>query len=210
MPARLATKVEGLQGPILVLGASGFIGANLLRSMLLTRSDVYGTSSTLSAWRLEGVPPANIITGDLLVEFNLARVLDAVKPRTVFDCIAYGAYSFETDVSLIYKTNVSFTAALLEELLRRGIYRYIHAGTSSEYGDQASAPLETAALTPNSHYSVSKVAAAGLIHYAGKRLEIPCANLRLYSVYGPYEDSARLIPTVIARGLQGTYPDFVD
>ncbi len=47
------------------------------------------------------------------------------------------------------------------------------------------APLEDAALAPNSHYAVSKVAAANLIYFYGKKLGLPCVNLRLYSVYGP-------------------------
>ena len=53
---------------------------------------------------------------------------------------------------------------------------------------------------------MSKVAAANLIYYYGKRKRFPCANLRLYSVFGPLEDSSRLIPNVIRHGLEGTIP----
>ena len=38
---------------------------------------------------------------------------------------------------------------------------------------------------------------------------MPCANLRLYSVYGPLEDSSRLIPNLIRCGSEGGYPEFV-
>ena len=51
-----STSIRQLQGPILVLGASGFIGANLLRMLLEHREDVYGTATRLPAWRLEGLP----------------------------------------------------------------------------------------------------------------------------------------------------------
>src|SRR6266853_6524172 len=165
----LRNKALHLQGPILVLGASGFIGANLLRLLLQHRNDVFGTSSDASAWRLDGVPSENKIPGDLLIDQGLTALLDFVRPRTVFNCIAYGAYSFQTDVSLIYRTNVDLTARLVEELQKRGVHRYIHAGSSSEYGDDASGPAEEVPLHPNSHYSVSKGAAAGLIYYAGKK-----------------------------------------
>jgi len=203
-------KILSLQGPILVLGASGFIGANLLRHVLRHRSDVYGTSSNAFAWRLEGVPTENVIAGDLLIEQSLAALLDTVRPRTVFNCLAYGAYSFQTDASLIYRTNVDLTARLVEELQKRGVQRYVHAGSSSEYGDNASGPAEDVALHPNSHYSVSKGAAAGLLYYAGKKRGFPGVNLRLYSIYGPYEDSSRLIPTAVLNGLKGEYSQFVD
>ena len=204
------SKVLQLQGPVLVLGASGFIGANLLRLMLRHRPDVFGTSSNASAWRLEGVPAENVVPGDLLIEQSLAALLDTVRPRTVFNCLAYGAYSFQTDASLIYRTNVDLTARLVEELQRRGVHRYIHAGSSSEYGDDASGPDEDAALHPNSHYSVSKGAAAGLLYYAGKKQGFPGANLRLYAIYGPYEDSSRLVPVAVLNGLKGEHSQFVD
>ena len=42
---------------------------------------------------------------DLLIESNLEALLDLIRPRTVLDCVAYGAYSFETDSQLIYRTN---------------------------------------------------------------------------------------------------------
>ena len=86
----------------------------------------------------------------------------------------------------------------------------MHAGSSSEYGDNAAGPREHDPTAPNSDYAVSKVAAANLIYYYGKRKHFPCANLRLYSVFGPLEDSSRLIPNLIRRGLEGNYPDFVN
>lgn len=206
----LAQKIKHLQGPILVLGGSGFVGASLTHTLLGEREDVCATATRLPAWRLEGVPLANVRQADLLVESNLDRLLDEVRPRTVFDCIAYGAYSFETDPQLIYQTNFLFTARLLARLESRNVASYVHAGSSSEYGDNATAPFEDAALAPNSEYAVSKAACASLIHFFGKRKGLPCANLRLYSVFGPLEDSSRLIPQVVALGLEGRYPPLVD
>jgi dolichol-phosphate mannosyltransferase len=206
----MKNRILQLQGPILVLGASGFVGANLFRMICKYRNDVFGTSSHDNPWRLIGIPNNQIIVTDLLVEINLSSLLTQVNPRTVFNCIAYGAYSFEKDSALIYKTNLNLTSRLLEELQSRSVAMYIHAGSSSEYGDNAAAPDEDTQLTPNSHYAVSKAAVSGLIRYYGKKLCFPCANLRLYSVYGPYEDASRLIPAIIAKGIEGTFPPFVE
>ena len=207
---RIKDKIENLQGPIVVLGASGFVGANLFRSLLARREDVYGTASRLPAWRLQDVDRKNVLVTDLLVDSNLDAMLEHVKPRTIFDCVAYGAYSFETEAPLIYQTNFSLAYRLLSRLEHRTISGYIHAGSSSEYGDNAAGPAETAPTSPNSHYAVSKVAAANLIHFYGKKRGLPCANLRLYSVYGPMEDSSRLIPNIVRFGVQRQYPDLVD
>jgi dolichol-phosphate mannosyltransferase len=210
MIGALEEKAKRLQGPILVLGASGFIGANLLRIILRSRDDVYGVAARVPAWRLEGISRENVRVTDLLVESNLDHLLDSVKPRSIFDCVAYGAYSFETDSQLIYRTNFTLATGMLERLAPRKISAYIHAGSSSEYGDNAAGPMEQAFTAPNSHYAVSKVAAANLIHFYGKKLGLPCANLRLYSVYGPMEDSSRLIPMLVRRGVERHYPDFVN
>ena len=197
----LSDKIARLQGPILVLGASGFVGANLFTTLLASRTDVYGTTSRTPAWRLADRPEAHVRVVDLLIDSNLDSLLDQIKPRTVFNCVAYGAYSFETDRSLIYRTNFEFLTRLLPRLHARSIAMFVQAGSSSEYGDNAAGPAEDAPLAPNSDYAVSKAATASLLHYYGKRNQFPCANLRLYSVYGPLEDSARLIPNLIRRRL---------
>lgn len=202
-------EIKQLEGPILVLGASGFVGANLFRTLLAVRTDVHGTASRLPAWRLDSVPVDRVHEVDLLIDSNLDALLDRVQPKTIFNCVAFGAYSFETDEQLIYQTNFNFTARLLERLRARSISRYVHAGSSSEYGDNCSGPDERAHLEPNSHYAVSKAAAAQLIHYYGRRLGLPCVNLRLYSVYGPLEDSSRLIPNLVRHGLVHELPEFV-
>ena len=86
------------------------------------------------------------------------------------------------------------------------IAAYVHAGTSSEYGLNSNRPSEDSVLRPNSHYAVSKAAAASLISYYGVVERMPVVNLRLYSAYGPWEDSSRLIPQVCLRSLEGSLP----
>lgn len=205
----IAQKIKQLQGPILVLGGSGFIGANLVRKLLLHRDDVYGTTSTFDAWRLEDLPERNKVVVDLLVDADLEKLFADISPRTVFNCVSYGGYSFESDFRLIYRTNFNLTTRLLHVMAERTISCYVHSGSSSEYGDNCTAPEETALTAPNSDYAVSKVACADLLHYFGRKKGFPCANLRLYSVYGPLEDSSRLIPNLIRSGVNGGYPDFV-
>src|SRR5262245_54484869 len=77
----LAEKIRHLQGPILVLGASGFVGANLMRSVFAVRNDVYGTTTRKPAWRLEDLPDRHVQTTDLLIDSNLDALLDETRPR---------------------------------------------------------------------------------------------------------------------------------
>lgn len=206
---QLTDEIKKIPGPILILGASGFIGANLLRMTALIRQDVYGTSTKITAWRLESRPKNQITCVDLRTRHQIQTLLDNIKPNIVFDCIAYGAYSFEESLEKIYHTNILNKAILLDELIKRNIC-YIHAGSSSEYGENSSAPHENNMLTPNSHYAVTKSAVSNLIYFAGKHHGLRCANLRLYSVYGPLEDAARLIPQLIINSFAGKLPPLVD
>ena len=202
--------VRALRGPILVLGAGGFVGANLLRRLLKYREDVFGVVRTLPAWRLDGIDRRHILEADLIDLAATRNLVANVRPSTIFDCIAYGAYSFETDQELIYRTNFVALVQLMELLADTGFTAFVHAGSSSEYGTNSAGPLEEASLQPNSHYAVSKAAASNYISYVGNIRRLPVLNLRLYSVYGPLEDLSRLIPNLVAKGLKGAFPPLVD
>jgi dolichol-phosphate mannosyltransferase len=202
--------VDPLQGPILVLGAGGFVGANLLRRLLSHRSDVFGVVRGLPAWRLDGIDRRHVLEIDLTDLAATRNMVETLVPGTIFDTVAYGAYSFETDHALIYRTNFLALVQLVELLAERKFAAFVHAGSSSEYGLKCAGPDETESLLPNSHYSVSKAAASEFISYAGRVRRLPIVNLRLYSVYGPYEDTSRLFPNLIAKALDGRFPPFVN
>lgn len=204
----LDNKIKSLSGPILIIGASGFIGANLLRRCLQSREDVTGTVFSGDSWRLNEIPAANIAFLNLQDPVSVLSVFHRVRPKTVFDCSSFGAYSFEQDFERIHSTNYLSFIRVMEEIAELGLSAYIHAGSSSEYGLHASAPVETDALLPNSHYAVSKAATSHAITYYGKVRGVPVVNLRLYSVYGPYEDSSRLIPVLCEQSMRGKLPMF--
>lgn len=201
--------ISALQAPILVTGASGFIGANLFKILLARRKDVFGLVQREKGWRLAEIADQHIIAVDLLDPAAIRSLVGSLAPKTVLDCVSYGAYSFEADASLIYRTNFQSLVEFVTQLSDSKISAYVHAGSSSEYGTNCAAPIEDAACEPNSHYAVSKVAAADYLRYMGKSCGFPAVNLRLYSIFGPLEDSSRLIPNVVHAALHGTLPPFV-
>lgn len=202
--------VRVLRGPIVVTGGSGFIGANLFKRLAAERGDVFAVEHSAKSWRLAGVSDERILSVDLTDETATKNLIDEIAPQTIFDCVSYGAYAFETDVDRIYRTNFIALTTITRLLGRKPVAAYVHAGTSSEYGTNSAAPAESTALEPNSYYAVSKAAAANHLRYIGKHEGFPCVNLRLYSVYGPLEDTSRLIPRVLRRAISGAYPDLVN
>jgi dolichol-phosphate mannosyltransferase len=206
----MTQKIKDLKGPILIIGASGFIGSNILRKVLAEREDVFGTSFSGSGWRLDDIPTSSIIHTNILFEDSIQDTLKKVCPKTIFDCSSFGAYSFESDFRLIHMTNYTSLINMLEIISTLDIHSYIHAGTSSEYGLNSSEPSENENLIPNSHYSISKAAASGVIQYYGKIKNVPILNLRIYSAYGPYEDSSRLIPHLCLEAGKKRLPLFAN
>lgn len=207
---RIREEVKKLQGPIVVFGAGGFIGANLVRTLLQYRDDVYAvTSKPFIPWRLDDVPPQHILHCNITRKAQVEQIFTTHKFKTIFDLAAYGAYSKQDNTELIYQTNFMGLLHLLEIASAYSIRAFIHAGSSSEYGLNASAPKEEAPLAPNSHYAVTKASAAHMIKYYGTLREMPVANLRYYSIFGPYEEPDRLIPRLIENGMKGGYPPLV-
>ncbi|HUZ50374.1 MAG TPA: NAD-dependent epimerase/dehydratase family protein [Candidatus Dormibacteraeota bacterium] len=202
--------IRALRGPILVTGGSGFIGANLFKTIAAHRKDVFAVEQRAKSWRLADVNDEHVFTVDLTDKAATKNLVESTGVQTVFDCVAYGAYSFEQDVDKIYRTNFSALVNITEMLARVPFAAYVHAGTSSEYGTNCTAPPESGPFEPNSYYAVSKLAAANHLHFLGKQKAFPCLNLRLYSVYGPLEDTSRLIPQLLRSALKGQYPTLVD
>lgn len=204
-------EVISLKGPILVFGSTGFIGSNLFQLIFRYRKDCYAvTHNPATAWRLKlmEIPKENIIHCDITYKRSVEKLMTSIRPKTIFNLSAYGAYSKQDKTQLIYETNILGTVNILEEC--RELEAYIHAGSSSEYGLNSESPDEESALQPNSHYSVSKISTAYLINYYAKFKNIPALNLRLYSIYGPWEEPDRLIPRLIECGREGGYPPLVN
>ena len=208
--AELDGYIRALRGPILVLGASGFVGANLFNTISALRSDVFAVVRLQKNWRLSGVKDERVIAVDFNDYAAAKNLVRSIEPQTIFDCMAYGAYSFEEDANLIYQTNFQSIVNLTGILAQQAFTAYVHAGSSSEYGSNCAAPSEESVCEANSPYAVSKVAVAAYLRYMGKHRSFPCVNLRLYSVYGPLEDTSRLIPTLLRQALAKKLPPFVD
>jgi dolichol-phosphate mannosyltransferase len=79
-----------------------------------------------------------------------------------------------------------------------------------EYGFKDHAPSETEPVDPRTDYAVTKAWATMLCRQVALARTLPIATLRLYSVYGPWEDPRRLIPTLIRCGREGRLPPLVD
>lgn len=205
--------VKKIKGPIFIFGAGGFIGVNILKTLLTYRKDVYGLSKdSKKNWRFVHayIPKSQLLVCDITSQNDLDSIFSRYQPKTIFNLAAYGAYSKQGDAEMIYQTNFNANNTIVETAKEYGFSAYIYSGSSSEYGLNCQGPKESDELIPNSYYAVSKVATYYALKYYGKVERLPVVHFRLYSVYGPWEEPDRLIPVLVQKARQGQYPKFVN
>src|SRR5205807_2658423 len=138
----------------------------------------------------------------------IEREVHRLRPEVIFHLAAHGAYSWQRDLDAMLSVNVRATEALLVAARAVGA-RLVSAGSSSEYGHRDDAPSELDRLEPNSHYAVTKSAATHLCRLAAKTHGQHAITLRLYSIYGPWEEPRRLMPTLVRYALDRRLPPLV-
>jgi dolichol-phosphate mannosyltransferase len=196
---------------VLLSGATGFVGANLARHLLHQGHTVHLlVRPGAPSWRLAGISAeVRQHEANLTDAATLERIAAATRPEWVFHLAAFGAYSWQTDTHQMVQTNLTGTINLLQACRRVGFAAFVNSGSSSEYGFVEHAPAETQRLEPNSHYAITKAAATLFCRHTAQQHGLHIPTLRLYSVYGPYEEPRRLIPSLILHGLRGELPPLV-
>jgi dolichol-phosphate mannosyltransferase len=192
----------------LLTGGTGFVGANLVRRLLADGHDVHLlVRPGYNPWRIDEVRgDVRLHLGRLDDAGAVGRVVTTARPDWVFHLAAHGAYSWQTGAANIVRTNYQSTVTLVEACRKHGVAAFVNTGSSSEYGFQDHAPAEHELPDPNSHYAATKVAATTYCRFMARKFGLRIPTLRLYSAYGPYEEPARLLPTLIVNGLRGTLP----
>lgn len=193
-------------------GATGFVGANLARRLLRDGHEVHLlVRPGYNPWRIEEIRGQVCFHEvDFCDATGLTRTLGAINPDWIFHLAAHGAYSWEKDAAQIVQTNVTGTANMVEASLKVGFEAFVNTGSSSEYGFKDHAPSEDENPEPNSHYAVAKASATLYCRFSAIQHQVRMPTLRLYSVYGPYENPGRLIPAIMTNGLQGQLPPLVN
>ena len=190
---------------VFVTGGSGFVGACLVRALLDRGHEVHALLRPNSRpWRLAGLAgQLTVHRADLADAKGVAAALRAARPAAVFHLATHGAYEAQADARTILTTNVLGTLNLLEASAAAGVSAFAATGSSSEYGFKDEPMRETDRLEPNSVYAIGKAAASHLCALWARKWPMGVAVFRLFSVYGPWEEPTRLVPTLIRRARAG-------
>jgi len=183
----------------LVTGASGFIGSMLVRRLVNEHNKVHLILRSQSKpWRIDKLlDKVKIHISDLSQVSDLISIMKEVKPNIIYHLATNGAYSYQKDADQIIKTNIVGTWNLLQACNSIGYDLFVNTGSSSEYGFKQYAMRETDLLEPASYYAVTKCSQTLLCSHIAREEKRPIVTMRPFSVYGPYEEPKRFIPTLM-------------
>lgn len=188
---------------ILVTGAAGFIGSQVVRGLLRSGHEV-------TALVRPATPPDRLdeVAGRLsfirasLEDDGLATALRLAQPER---CIHLAWYA-EPGKYLDAPENIGCLSAslrLLETLAGCGCRHVVMAGTCAEYDSDLGYLREDGPIRPRTLYAATKLALNLVAGVRAAQLGIGLAWARLFYLYGPDEDPRRLVPALITTLLDG-------
>lgn len=180
---------------ILVTGASGRVGANVVRRLVASGADVVAMvmPADPQAIKLESLTGAHIVEADLGDQAGIDAACHGIT-----HVIHLGAQLVRetTAVERFYDINAFGTLRLLEALLRAngGVERFVLASTDGTYrpGAPPAVPLtEDAPQEPADYYGTSKLLGEVILTNHAAQFDIPYSIVRFATVVSPDEASDR-------------------
>ena len=198
---------------ILVTGAAGFIGSNLVEALVAQGDDVIGVDNFI-AGRRENVAQfagrIEFVEGDVRdldtcrrvcagADYVLHEAAIGSVPRSVADPITSNDH------------NVNGTLCMLVAARDAGVKRFVYAASSSAYGDTEVLPkVEAMRPAPLSPYAVSKYVGELYCQVFAQLYGLPAIGLRYFNVFGRRQDPegpyAAVIPKFARAILRGERP----
>lgn len=197
---------------ILVTGAAGFIGSNLVLELLKTQSpiniigidnlnDYYDVS--IKEWRLKQIEKVALehqesiwtfIKGNIADSQAIKDIFENYKPSIVVNLAAQAGVRYSiTNPDVYIESNLIGFYNILEACRHsydndeRGVEHLVYASSSSVYGTNKKIPYSTDDKVDNpvSLYAATKKSNELMAHAYSKLYNIPSTGLRFFTVYGP-------------------------
>jgi UDP-glucuronate 4-epimerase len=201
---------------ILVTGAAGFIGSNLVDRLLAEGREVVGLDSFDPFYPEDqkrrnlasalGAPSFRLVRSDIRDPDAVASVFGASRLDAVVHLAALAGVRPSLEHPTVYAdVNVRGTSVVLEAAVHHGNPRVVFASSSSVYGEREDGPFrETDPVEhPISPYAATKRAGELVAHtfHHAHGLSVTCA--RIFTAYGPRQRPDLAIRKFAERMLAG-------
>ena len=185
---------------ILVTGAAGFIGANLVKELLSTTDDkIVGIDNlntyydvSLKEYRLKEIEGLNgdftFVKGSIADKALLDSLFETYNFNIVVNLAAQAGVRYSiTNPDVYIESNMIGFYNILEECRHHPVEHLVYASSSSVYGSNKKVPYSTDDKVDNpvSLYAATKKSNELFAHAYSKLYNIPSTGLRFFTVYGP-------------------------
>lgn len=180
-----------------VVGGTGFIG-RWIAAVALQRGDAVHLTSRRGAGGLLAHPRLHVATLDASDDAGVASWLHGVQPDVLVNAIGYGVDPTERDEDMAVHVNTDWPTRLVTLLAARAPRaRLVHLGSAQEYGDVTGDLAEDGPVHPTTSYGRTKLAGTQALHAEAARTGVAVTTARLFTVVGPGEHRARLLPSLL-------------
>ncbi len=185
---------------VLVTGAAGFIGANLIKRLLSDVPDakIVGLDNLndyydvrIKEYRLEELNRNEnfvFIKGSIADKELVNSVFESYRPSVAVNLAAQAGVRYSiTDPESCIESNIVGFFNILEACRNYPVEHLVYASSSSVYGSNPKVPYSTddKADAPVSLYAATKKSDELMAHAYSKLYNIPSTGLRFFTVYGP-------------------------
>ena len=200
----LTQNVDLKNKTVLVTGAAGFIGANLVKSIFTTEgvhivgidnmNDYYDVS--LKEYRLNEIEKEaeakglnwTFVKGSIADRELIFNLFEKYKPSVVVNLAAQAGVRYSiTNPDAYIESNLIGFYNILEACRKYPVEHLVYASSSSVYGSNTKIPYSTDDKVDNpvSLYAATKKSNELMAHAYSKLYNIPSTGLRFFTVYGP-------------------------
>jgi nucleoside-diphosphate-sugar epimerase len=183
---------------VLLTGASGFLGRQVIGPLLRLGFEVHATSRVPLL-----APDIHQYNVDLFDQNAVSVLLEDVRPTHLVH-LAWYTKAPEYWQSPINTDWVTHSVHLLESFVHAGGERFVGAGTCAEYDWGSPVLLEN--VTPEHPATPYGQAKLSLFHWGEEIAQsagISFAWARLFFLFGPYEREGRFVPSIVDSLLRG-------
>jgi nucleoside-diphosphate-sugar epimerase len=182
-----------MNNKILIVGGTGFIGYHLAKKCLSKNMQV----TSLSVNKPKKSRYLNKIKYLQCKIENKKELIRKLKKKKFDFVVNLGGYVDHNNIRKTYASHYIGCKNLVNFFQKKKIKLFLQIGSSAEYGKTRSPHTENSKTIPVKIYGQSKLKSSLYLMKLYKKSKFPITILRLYQIYGPNQDTNRLIPIVI-------------
>ena len=185
---------------ILITGATGYIGSNLVKSLVENNINQISVITRVDS----DLKPLNDVIGKIKIfrydgtEKCMMRIIGQSSPDIVCHLAGVSNYNHEiSDIKNIVNSNILFGTILLDAMIKNNVFNFINTGTFWQH-------YEDLDYNPSCLYAATKQSFLDIIKYYVESFGLNVITLKLFDNYGPNDNRGKLFNYIDKSALENS------